>query len=421
MDNQQYRPNLLDVPISFFEFDQQRGTFANVPAQQTTLRRITLTKFYRATIEAIRAEPDKEEQDKLKKRLPAITPVALLHHRKRNTTFDQKISQQWPLMMGDVDRKDNPGICMVELKTRLCRLSYVLLCGYSVRGGLWFVVRLPDNQTPESLAAHFRYLQKIFGGKKDGKYYGKFGVKLDSTKGGNPTDLRFVSYDADPYTNENATVMVGTYTPPPPKPLPIRKYDQSRSNGPDEGELLNQLVRFTQSAGEGQRHETLLKVARLAGGFIAAGRMNEQTAVYELETIASEWPTFTKSQKTIRDGIRYGMAVPIPNDTPYGKATRLPPQQRSLGENSRPRIVVNGQTDYGEILTVERCETYPAEWDEEAECELMLTTSPNRDLLARILDVTPDQLPLQVLTYPQIPGFSRYNETQRDVCCGTSS
>ncbi|MVM35484.1 hypothetical protein GO755_36015 [Spirosoma sp. HMF4905] len=310
MDILPFRPTLLDVPISYFEYDRQRDTFGNVPAQQTTLRRMGMTKFYRPPIEAIRFESDKAIQDTLKKQLPAFTPVAWLYHRRRDTSFAQKIRQQWPLLMGDVDQKDNPRLNMAELKKHLARLPYILLCAYSVRGGLWFITRLPDEQTPETLAAHFRYLQKLFSHK--------FGVKLDSTKGGNPTDLRFVSYDSDPYVNENATVMVGVYTPPPPKP---RTVDYSRSNGEDESKLLTRLVRFTESAGEGERHATLLKASKLAGGFVAAGRMDEQTAIYALETVASEWPTFSKSQKTIRDGIRYGQATPVYPDSSYERET----------------------------------------------------------------------------------------------------
>ncbi|GAB3928139.1 hypothetical protein GCM10028804_34390 [Larkinella terrae] len=44
-----------------------------------------------------------------------------------------------------------------------------------------------------------------------------------------------------------------------------------------------------QNAPEGQRHEFQLKAAIAAGGYVAAGRMEEQTAVYALETVASEW------------------------------------------------------------------------------------------------------------------------------------
>ncbi|MEZ0538944.1 BT4734/BF3469 family protein [Fibrella arboris] len=300
MDNQQHRPTLLDVPISFFEFDYQRGNFANVPSQQTTLRRVARTKYYQTNIERIRAEIDKAAQEQLKKQLPAISPVALMYHRRRDTSFAQKIKQQWPLLMGDIDRKENPGVDMAELKTHLARLSYVLLCGYSVRGGIWFVVRLPDHQTPDTLAAHFRYIQKLFSKV--------FGIYLDKTKGGNPTDLRFVSYDANPYINEVATVMKGTCTPPPPKPLPV---ECSQFNGQDEEQLLTRLVRFAEATTEGNRHDILLKAAIVAGGYVAAQRIEEQNAVYALETVASNWPNYTKSQKTIRDGIRYGLAKPL--------------------------------------------------------------------------------------------------------------
>lgn len=438
MDDQQYRPTLLDVPISFFEYDPTRNTFANVPARQTTLRRMVGTKYYGDVIQAIRIEPDKSAQDELKKRLPAFTPAALLHHRKRDTSFAEKIAQQRPVMMGDVDQKDNPGVDMAELKKHLARLRYVLLCGYSVRRGLWFVVRLPDHQTPETLAAHFRHLQKLFSQV--------FGIVLDSTKGGNPTDLRFVSCDTAPYLNETATVMKGTYTPPPPKPRPV---DPGRFNGPDEGQLLTRLVRFTERAGEGQRHATLLKAAKLAGGYVAAGRMEEQTAVYALETVASEWPTFTKSQKTIRDGIRYGQTAPLYPEARVERTTVRQPNYSSRYKSppiSEPTVVNHSVEPLrrvriipDEVLDLDPCDSYPAEWDaplisvstirtsrithpiaplsfdgdeqlqriqwcvippgvEEVNHVPTLTISPNRDEFARILGIDPDELPRYQLT-----------------------
>ena len=295
--------SLLDLPVSFFEYDHKRNTFGNVPSQKTTLRRIVTTKFYQGPVEAICTEPDKAKQDELKKLLPAYTPVALLHHRKKDTSFAEKIQQQWPMLMGDCDKKDNPDVDMAELKKHIARLPYVLLCAYSVRRGLWFVVRLPDGQTPETLAAHYRYLQKLFSEK--------FGIKLDSTKGGNPTDLRFVSFDAEPFINEYPTVMTGTYTPAPPKRVAVH---YGKSKNVDEGTLLKRLVGFVEKAGEGQRHECLLKAAKLAGGYIAADRIDEQNAILALETAASEWPQFSKSQKTIRDGIRYGLGSPLYSD-----------------------------------------------------------------------------------------------------------
>ncbi|MBD2752024.1 hypothetical protein [Spirosoma validum] len=317
MDNQIFRPTLLDTPVSFFEFDHQRNTFATIPSQRTTLRRMATTRYYQAPIEDIRAETDKTKQDDMKKHLSAFTPVALLKHRKKDTTFAEKILQQWPVMMGDVDQKDNPGVDMAELKKHLTRLPFILICAYSVRGGLWFVVRLPDDQTPETLEAHFRYLQKLF--------QDKLGIKLDPTKGGNPTHLRFVSCDEEPYLNDNAKVMTGTYTPPPPKPSPAKYTPDSTQ---DDTQLLHRLVRYTELAGEGERHSRLLKAAKLAGGFVAANRLDEQTAIYALETVVSEWPMFAKSQKTIRDGLRYGMATPVYPEAKYERDNY--PQNRSF-------------------------------------------------------------------------------------------
>ncbi|CCH01382.1 hypothetical protein FAES_3374 [Fibrella aestuarina BUZ 2] len=313
MDNQQFRPTLLDVPVSFFEYDNQRNSFANVPSQQTTLRRMNSTGYYRPLIEQIRAEADPNKQGELKKQLPAITPVSLLYHRRAKTTFSEKIKQQWPLLTGDIDQKDNPGINMAELKTHLARLPYVVLCAYSVRGGLWFVVRLPDHQTPETLAAHFRYLKRLFNER--------FGIALDTSKGGNPTDLRFVSHDAAPFVNEAATVMNGAYTPQPPTP---RTVSYSRFSDQSKGQLLTKIVRCAENSGPGTHHQALLKAATLAGGYIAAGRLDEQTAVLALETVASEWRDLSQNQRAIKDGIIHGQTMPLYADEGYQRTDQPP-------------------------------------------------------------------------------------------------
>lgn len=293
---QLHAPSLLDVPISVFAHAQ-----TNTPEAITTLRKIVSTSYYRPQIEAIRAElDDAKKQQELKKQLRAIAPVALLHHRKAATGFADKIAQQWPLLMGDVDQKDNPGLDMGELKHHLCRLPFVLLCAYSVRGGLWFVIRLPDHQTPETLAAHFRYVQKLFNES--------YGINLDASKGGNPCHLRYVSYDPAPYVNETPLVLSKTYTLSAQRPRPL---EQTSRFELDERQLLERLVCFIESAGAGERHAKLLRASVVAGGHIAAGHLTEQTAVYVLENAVANWPMFSKSQRTIKDGIRYGQTKPM--------------------------------------------------------------------------------------------------------------
>lgn len=350
-----------------------------MPEGVTTLRRIVSRESNRPVIEAIRAEPDEEKQYAQKQQLRAFTSVSLLRHRKKDTSFAERLAAQWPMLAGDVDKGDNPHADMAKLKVQISALSFVLLCAYSVRGGLWFVVRLPEHQTPQTLAAHFRYLQKLFGGynKKDRTYYGKFGVTLDSSKGGNPTDLRFVSYDAAPYINDAATVMTGTYTPPKPKPSAVRQQDFS---GTDEGELLTRVVRYAEGATEGNRHTALNKAAFTAGGYIAAGRLNEYTAQLALETVASEWPTFGKSQKTIRDGIRTGQQKPLyaedwSNDyRPPVRSARpayplpggmvMPPAEDAPPPRPNNTMILDGRMIYGELLPDLPLTDLPALWDE---------------------------------------------------------
>lgn len=347
MEPQQYRPTLLDLPISVF-----KTRLENLPEGVTTLRRIVSRESNRPAIDAIRAEPDKAKQKQQKDQLRAFTSVARLHHRKKDTDFTERLAAQWPMVAGDVDKADNPGIDMAELKHHLSRLSYVLLCGYSVRGGLWFVVRLPDPQTPDTLAAHFRYLQQLFSLN--------FGVTLDRTKGGNPTDLRFVSYDAAPYINDAATVMTKTYDPPKPKPTRPRSFGSGQYSGPDEGELLNRMVRFAEGATEGNRHETLLKAATVAGGYVASGRLDEDNARLALETVASEWPNPTKSGKTIRDGLRYGILKPIYADPPIKPARSRPASHPAPVCSTANPTPERGTAEELSLPSVD----YPASWDE---------------------------------------------------------
>ncbi|GAB3327858.1 hypothetical protein GCM10027299_29060 [Larkinella ripae] len=378
---------LLDLPISFFEYDHQRNTFGNVPTQKTTLRRMVKTRYYREQIEAIRHEPDKVKQDELKKYLPAFTPAALLNHRKKDTTFAEKVIAQHPLLMGDVDLKDNPGIDMARLKEHIPRLPYVLLCAYSVRGGLWFVVRLPEGQTPETLAGHFRYLQKLF---KE-----RLGVKLDSTKGGNATDLRFVSFDSEPFLNEEATEMRGQYTPPPQRPV----VTQWKAKDPNDKNLLTRIVSHVQKAADGERHTSLLKASRVAGGYVGAGRLDEQTATLALETVASDWPNFSKSQKTIRDGIRNGKNAPIyDTETVNQPYARSPPQKAAQPKPAASKWD-NPIIEYIPVNVDEELSDYPASWDVSAyqQPTVKLVPSPRRAEWAKILNVPVEVIPLLTL------------------------
>lgn len=298
------------------------------------------------------------------------------------------------MLLGDVDKKDNPGVDMAELKNKIARLPYVLSCAYSVRGGLWFVVRLPDNQTPDTLAAHFRYVQKLFSQK--------YHVVLDSSKGGNPTDLRYVSYDDQPHINELATVMFRTSTPKPkllpmpaPTPITARKSNALGDIDADELERQHGQSILSDLVGEpllrdGQVTHLFDMTAHSAEKFYTGGK-NGKPAIHNYSTRQTWFPINAYREK---HGLSYAEALnelaqiyagiqpqhgktilPTANAPIMGLAVGSNPALSKKVPQPCPVTVVTHVADwkYGTILrpdesqlerlTVEPFDTYPADWD----------------------------------------------------------
>jgi hypothetical protein len=82
---------------------------------------------------------------------------------------------------------------------------------------------------------------------------------------------------------------------------------------------LAQLGRRVSQAAPGERHTTLLKTARLAGGYVAGGALNEMDVIAELTAAARSWHSGDDEheiERVIRDGIANGMAQPIQFTSP---------------------------------------------------------------------------------------------------------
>ncbi|GAB3953289.1 hypothetical protein GCM10028805_36690 [Spirosoma harenae] len=366
---------------------------------------LTNTK-YREKVELIRSLTDKAKRDEVKATLPAITPSGLFTYRQASA-----LVQHSGVLQFDIDLKDNPHIRnYADLKRVIAKLPFVVYCGLSVSGtGYWGLVPIAD---PKRHGQHFDALKRVFAHYK---------IILDD-KPRNVVSLRGYSYDPDGYFAQKVRLF-DLYDEP--KPKPIRKVDYSQFNDQDDSQLLTRLVRYVEGAGEGQRHAMLLKAARLAGGFIGAGRLDEQTAVYALETIASEWPMFSKSQKTIRDGIRYGQVEPIypeerttpleiiskTSSPPTYKTYKTPievdsrieqtvrvevntPQVVTMLEEWRLGLILRPTEDQLERQGYDVPDHYPPILDEKGEREYCLVPSPNRIAFAKALGVPADQLQL---------------------------
>lgn len=101
------------------------------------------------------------------------------------------------------------------------------------------------------------------------------------------------------------------HPPAPPRIAPALvpvAPDEKRVNG-----KLAQLGRRVANAPLGEGHITLLRQARLAGGYIASGSLDEAAVINELTAAAMRRPEANEAeiQRAIADGIANGKAQPV--------------------------------------------------------------------------------------------------------------
>ncbi|WP_108821454.1 BT4734/BF3469 family protein [Dysgonomonas sp. Marseille-P4361] len=157
---------------------------------------------HKETVEKIRQADSKEERTKLKETLPAITISGRFSERASN-----KLIEHSGLICIDVDGSDNPHITDWEyFKKLVAKFSEVLYCSLSVSGnGVFCIVPI---KYPSKHKEHY----KAFA-----QYFKRYDIFVDE-KCSNTDRLRYYSYDASPYINENAKVYTRLYNEP------IREY-----------------------------------------------------------------------------------------------------------------------------------------------------------------------------------------------------
>lgn len=133
------------------------------------------------------------EAYKAKKRtLAGITPSGTFSKRSESGLIEHS-----GLIQFDIDSHDNP-VNMEELKQKIKIIPFVAYLSYSTSGnGLWGLIPI---QHKDRHKAHFRAIQKAFSNA---------GVTIDPAPS-NVASFRFISYDPDPYFNNDAEVF--TYT-----------------------------------------------------------------------------------------------------------------------------------------------------------------------------------------------------------------
>lgn len=151
---------------------------------------------YSTTIEQYRKTKDKS----FKRSLPLATPGAIMEGGRKR----ENISKRTGWIAIDIDSKSNPDIQnWEEFRDSLQRVVYIAYAGLSVSAsGVWGLIKVSQ---PDMQAEHFKQLIHDFRSIR---------INLDTSKGCNPHDARFLSYDPNCYIASDVEIY---------DRLPIRK------------------------------------------------------------------------------------------------------------------------------------------------------------------------------------------------------
>lgn len=238
--------NCLDISVSAFRDAWSPDNPVIVPLMSW----LTCDE-YRTEVEAIRAEPDKKERAKMKKKLPAITPGGIFtRHAAAALVLHSG------LLQFDVDYVEDPQ----ALKRELANIINIAYCGLSVSGrGVWGLIPITS---PAEHARHFKALARDFA---------KYGITADSACQ-DVCRLRFMSYDPDPYINRSAKPYSRIYKPTPPAPPKYPRPTDASSTRENVEKIISLLSMHKIDITADYAEEWFPLAAALAVEFGEAGR-----------------------------------------------------------------------------------------------------------------------------------------------------
>lgn len=208
-----------------------------------------------------------------------------------NKRADSELMEHSGFIVLDFDHID-----IEQGKTQVGSDQYVRACWVSPSGdGLKALVKVSN---PERHRDHFRAIKAYFS-----KTYG---LEVDET-GINESRACFESYDPDIIIKDTSDSFGGLITKKSEEQAPVQQYlftDYMK---------LNLAARMIRQAQDGEKHATLLKAARLCGGYVSAGRMEEEEAVRVLfrEICKRDIDSEEHAMSTIRSGMEDGKNSPL--------------------------------------------------------------------------------------------------------------
>lgn len=207
------------------------------------------------------------------------------------TRADEAIKEHSGLIVLDFDHID-----VLKSKAILSTDPYVHSCWVSPSGdGLKALVKITN---PERHRDHFRALRTYF--------QKQYNLEVDES-GVNESRACFESHDPD-IVIRTTSQKFGAFASEKSEQVQVA----------EKGEFtdymkLNLACRVVRQADEGEKHAALLKAAKLVGGYVAAGRIEEEEAVRILfrEICKRDIDSEQAAMTTIRQALEVGKKMPI--------------------------------------------------------------------------------------------------------------
>ena len=231
----------------------------------------------------------------LKKIIQGYTPAALLKSRKKN---NEVVIERTGLMQLDFDYEDIRDYDIEDLKQAVFSLPFVAFCSLSCSGKGFYALALIAE--PERLCEYAEHCFEVFRSK--------YGIKIDTSKGGNVNDLRYLSYDANMLIRKDPEILKIKYFKAPEVFKPTYSHKKAF---PCKNPLINQATEALQNVQVGNRWKTVQKVAFTIGG------LNDYSFLENIKQAINSNPAFTGEEskyiKCAEDCFKAGSEKPLSN------------------------------------------------------------------------------------------------------------
>ena len=276
-------------------------------------------------VDELRCETDKKKRNELKKLLPCILFSGTFSKRS-----DKSIIEHSGYVVLDWDNVTD----LEQKKAEIVKNEFIYACFISPSGnGLKAVAKIPKDI--QKHRGYYAGLVRAF-------------PELDATSK-NESRICYASCDKDIYINTNAIEFTGFVDVKELQKMPLAELNRTVSNDYSKANIALKLIR---DSVDGQKHGELLKAAKLMGGYVAGGLIDEIEAIRLLETEIQlkGIDDFDGAKVTIRDGIGYGKNEPI---------TEKKKQDYVSKTNS---VISLEDEDYSFVAKKEDIDTYLTQW-----------------------------------------------------------